>query len=213
MRPSSLPVLLPLLLASKLAIAHADSTASAPAPSLEEATSSPPPPPPPSWAPIYPSPPPPPVWAPTSQPPPLPPVWAPTSQPPPPPPAWVPVSPPPPPTPVSTSVSPPPPPPPSSTPVSPPLPPPTGWTPVANVKDKTIQQVGNFAVRIYTLTWQVELVFVDVISGSTQPSDGGYNYRLVLTVDSPHAKSAHYDAVVWGIVGTSSWELRSFVPK
>lgn len=109
-----------------------------------------------------------------------------------------------------TAASPPssPPPPPTSP------PPPPAWTPVTNVNDKTIQQVGQFAVRIYALsTGKLQLVFVNVASGQSQPYNGGYNYQLVITVAAPGVKTAQYEAFVWGILGTTTWKLWSFTPK
>lgn len=79
------------------------------------------------------------------------------------------------------------------------------------MNDPTIQQVGQFAVRIYALsTGQVKMSFLNVVSGVTQPYNGGYNYRLVVTVSG--GKKAQYDAYVWGILGTMSWKLLSFTP-
>uniref|UniRef100_A0A0D9VQ31 Cystatin domain-containing protein n=1 Tax=Leersia perrieri TaxID=77586 RepID=A0A0D9VQ31_9ORYZ len=90
----------------------------------------------------------------------------------------------------------------------PPAPAPAAWT---DVNDKSIQQVGQFAVRIYGLsTGRIYLQFVNVGSGQTQPYNGGYNYRLVLTVAGPGTTTARYDAAVWGILGTTSWKLYSF---
>ncbi|RLN39678.1 cysteine proteinase inhibitor 8-like [Panicum miliaceum] len=120
----------------------------------------------------------------------------PTSSPPPSPPP-PPASSPPPPSPPPPVSSPPPPPPPSP----PPPPPASNWTPVANVNDPTIQQVAQFAVRIYALsTKEFRMQLLSVISGETQPYDGGYNYRLVITVTG--GKKTQYDAFVWGILGT-----------
>ncbi|CAL4929319.1 unnamed protein product [Urochloa decumbens] len=108
----------------------------------------------------------------------------------------------------------PPPPPVTSTP--PPSPPPpaaaaSNWTVVADVNDPTIQQVAQFAVRIYALsTEQLKMQLLSVVSGETQPYDGGYNYRLVVTVSG--GKKTEYDAFVWGILGTMSWKLWSFTP-
>ncbi|GJN30427.1 hypothetical protein PR202_gb18735 [Eleusine coracana subsp. coracana] len=97
-------------------------------------------------------------------------------------------------------------------PTTPPPPAPdSSWKPVADVNDPTIQQVGQFAVRIYALsTGQVRMSFLNVVSGETQPYNGGYNYRLVITVSG--GKKAQYDAFVWGILGTMSWKLLSFTP-
>ncbi|CAM0147499.1 unnamed protein product [Urochloa decumbens] len=108
----------------------------------------------------------------------------------------------------------PPPPPVTSTP--PPSPPPpaaaaSNSTVVADVNDPTIQQVAQFAVRIYALsTKQLKMQLLSVVSGETQPYDGGYNYRLVVTVSG--GKKTQYDAFVWGILGTMSWKLWSFTP-
>ncbi|KAF7041101.1 hypothetical protein CFC21_050934 [Triticum aestivum] len=173
----SLPVLLPLLLATFFAIAHAEAdTAAVPLPSLA----------------TYPTP----AWTPVSPPPPSTPEWSPVSTPPPPPPAWTPVS------------SPPPP-----LQASPPPPPPPAWTPVADVNVQSIKQVGQFAVRIHALHVEVDLVFVKVVSCRTQPSSDGFIYQLVVAVTGSGAESPQYDAVVWGILGTMRWELRSFKPK
>ncbi|KAJ1298582.1 hypothetical protein BS78_01G464600 [Paspalum vaginatum] len=126
-------------------------------------------------------------------------------------------SPPPPPPPESTAPPPPSPPPPASSPPppppSPPPPPPaSNWTPVENVNDPAIQQVAQFAVRIYALSRkELKMSLVQVISGETQPYDGGYNYHLVVTVSG--GKKTQYDALVWGILGTTSWKLWSFTPK
>ncbi|KAF7055393.1 hypothetical protein CFC21_062928 [Triticum aestivum] len=159
MRPP-LPLLLPLLLATFFAIAHAETdTVAAPSPTL--ATYPPPPPPPPAW------------------------------------------------TPVSSPRSPPQ----ASTTVSPPPSPPPAWTPVANVNVQSIKQVGQFAVRIHALHVEVDLVFVEVVSCRTQPSSDGFIYQLVVAVTGSGAESPQYDAVVWGILGTMRWELRSFKPK
>lgn len=184
MRPP-LPVLLPLLLATFFAIAHAETdTAAAPSPSLATYL---PPPPTPAWIPVSPLPPPTPEWSSVSTPPPPPPAWTPLSPPPPPPPAW--------------------------TPVPPPPPPPPAWTPVADVNVQSIKQVGQFAVRIHALHLEVDLVFVKVVSCRTQPSKDGYIYQLVVAVTGSGAGSPQYNAVVWGIRGTMRWELRSFKPK
>ncbi|KAL6660041.1 hypothetical protein ACP70R_002163 [Stipagrostis hirtigluma subsp. patula] len=95
--------------------------------------------------------------------------------------------------------SPPPPPPPAST-----------WTP-ANVSDPAIQQVAQFAVRIYALsTRELKMSLQSVVSAETQPYDGGYNYRLVVTVTG--GKKVQYNAFVWGILGTMSWKLLYFTP-
>ncbi|KAF8776468.1 hypothetical protein HU200_003173 [Digitaria exilis] len=60
--------------------------------------------------------------------------------------------------------------PPPSPPVVSPPPPATNWTPVADVNDPTIQQVAQFAVRIYALsTTQLRMQLLNVISGETQP--------------------------------------------
>ncbi|KAI4974442.1 hypothetical protein ZWY2020_047722 [Hordeum vulgare] len=99
---------------------------------------------------------------------------------------------------------------------SPPPPPPAvpaGWTTVTNTSDLAIQQVGQFAVRIYALsTGKLRLGFVDVVSGRTQPFNGGFNYQLVITVsDGPAPRNyLPYNASVWGILGTMSWKLWSF---
>ncbi|WVZ55650.1 hypothetical protein U9M48_006284 [Paspalum notatum var. saurae] len=88
----------------------------------------------------------------------------------------------------------------------------SNWTPVADVNDPAIQQEAQFAVRIYALsTRQLKMSLVNVVSGETQPYDGGYNYHLVVTVSG--GKKTQYDALVWGILGTTSWKLWSFTPK
>ncbi|CAN6296347.1 unnamed protein product [Urochloa humidicola] len=102
-----------------------------------------------------------------------------------------------------------PPPPVASTPPPSPPPPASNWTVVADVNDPTIQQVAQFAVRIYALsTKQLRMQLLSVVSGETQPYDGGYNYRLVVTVSG--GKKVQYEAFVWGILGTMSWKLWSF---
>ena len=92
-----------------------------------------------------------------------------------------------------------------------PPPPASNWTAVADVNDPTIQQVAQFAVRIYALsTKELRMQLQSVVSGETQPYDGGYSYRLVITVTG--GKKTQYDAFVWGILGTTSWKLWSFTP-
>lgn len=104
------------------------------------------------------------------------------------------------------------PPPPETQPPPPPPPPVSTWTPVANESDLTIQQVGQFAVGIYALsTNELKMSFEAVISGETQPYNGGYNYKLLIKV-SGGKKAPQYDAFVWGILGTMSWKLLSFTP-
>ncbi|EAY88733.1 hypothetical protein OsI_10209 [Oryza sativa Indica Group] len=91
-----------------------------------------------------------------------------------------------------------------------------GWTAVANVNDKSIQQAGQFGLWIYRqITRLYFLRYVNVVSGQTQPYNGGYNYRLVVTVyGGPNWKTTLYDADVWGIPGTTThWWFRSFTPK
>jgi hypothetical protein len=78
------------------------------------------------------------------------------------------------------------------------------------VNSTEIQQVGRFAVQAYVLKWKVDLKFVNVVSGKTQPSDDGYNYQLVITVSGSAAKSPRYDVFVWGILNTTTWKLWSF---
>ncbi|CAL4921001.1 unnamed protein product [Urochloa decumbens] len=204
-RPSVVLVVLPLaVLATLLATANAqDYTAPVPSP-LPDTLSPPPPPPPQDYSTTTPPPA-------SSPPPPSPPPPA-SSPPPPPPSPPPPMSSPPPPSPPPPASSPPPPssPPPASSPPPPP-PPASNWTPVANVNDPTIQQVAQFAVRIYALsTKELRMQLLSVISGETQPCDGGYNYRLVITVTG--GKKTQYDAFVWGILGTMSWKLWSFTP-
>ncbi|PWZ07239.1 Cysteine proteinase inhibitor 5 [Zea mays] len=142
--------------------------------------------------------------------------------PPPPPPPEPSTAPPPASTPTPAGSSPPPPAPPASSPPPPPSPasflsppPPahaSNWTPVANTNDPKIQQVAQFAVRIYAISKkELKMQFQNVVSGETQPCDGGYNYRLVITVRG--GKKAQYDAFVWGIHRTTSWKLLSFTPK
>ena len=84
---------------------------------------------------------------------------------------------------------------------------------MANVNVQSIKQVGQFAVRIHALHVEVDLVFVEVVSCRTQPSSDGFIYQLVVAVTGSGAESPQYDAVVWGILGTMRWELRSFKPK
>ncbi|KAF0912841.1 hypothetical protein E2562_019429 [Oryza meyeriana var. granulata] len=86
----------------------------------------------------------------------------------------------------------------TAAPASLPPPPPPAWTAV-NVNDKSIQRVGQFAVRIYGLsTRKTHLVFVNIVSGQMQPYNGSYNYRLVVTVAGPGTTTALYDAfVLW----------------
>nr|CAB3501869.1 unnamed protein product [Digitaria exilis] len=182
MATRSVLVVLPLVLATLIATVNSQSyTPPAPSP-LPDSSSSPPAPPPQDYS-ITPPPP---------------------SSPPPPVPSAPPPSSPPPPTPS--------PPPPSPPPPVPSPPPASNWTPVANVNDPTIQQVAQFAVRIYALsTTQLKMQLLSVISGETQPYNGGYNYHLVVTVTG--GKKTQYDASVWGILGTMSWKLWSFTPR
>ncbi|KAL6596000.1 hypothetical protein ACP70R_047364 [Stipagrostis hirtigluma subsp. patula] len=213
MRPSSV-LLLPLVLSTFLATATINAqNYLAPDPSTLPDSSSPPPPPPPESSPPPPSPPPPESSPPPPSPPPpessppppspLPPVYSPPPPPSPPPPAY---SPPPPP-----AYSPPPPSPPPPVYSPPPPPPASTWTP-ANVSDPAIQQVAQFAVRIYALsTKELKMSLQSVVSAETQPYNGGYNYRLVITVTG--GKKVQYDAFVWGILGTTSWKLMYFTPK
>jgi hypothetical protein len=96
---------------------------------------------------------------------------------------------------------------------SPPPPSEPAWTTVTNTSDLAIQQVGQFAVRIYALsTGKLQLGFVAVVSGQTQPFNAGYNYQLVITVSNGPAPRNYrnYNASVWGILGTMSWKLWSF---
>ncbi|CAN6302110.1 unnamed protein product [Urochloa humidicola] len=204
MARASVLVVLPLVLATLLATPNAQDY-TPPVPSPLPDSPSPPPPPPQDYST---TPPPPSPEPPMSSPPP------PASSPPPPSPP-PPASSPPPPSPPPPASSPPPPspPPPASSPPPPPSSPPpaSNWTPVANVNDPTIQQVAQFAVRIYVLsTKELKMQLLSVISGETQPCDGGYNYRLVITVTG--GKKTQYDAFVWGILGTMSWKLWSFTP-
>ncbi|KAG8073654.1 hypothetical protein GUJ93_ZPchr0006g44850 [Zizania palustris] len=53
------------------------------------------------------------------------------------------------------------------------------------------------------------LVYVNVMSGQTQPYNGGSNYQLVITV-AGGGKTSLYNAFVWGVLGTTTWQLRSF---
>uniref|UniRef100_A0A0D3FEF7 Cysteine proteinase inhibitor n=1 Tax=Oryza barthii TaxID=65489 RepID=A0A0D3FEF7_9ORYZ len=212
MKPSLL--LLALMLATfVVAIANADDyTAAAPAPSSEAEASPPSPPPEASPPPLAPPPsvtssPPPPTSSPLMPPPP-PSVT--TSPPPPPPPAVI-SSPPPPPPAASPPPPPPSPPPPPPSPVKSSPPPPPAWSPVTNVNDYTIQQVGKFAVQSYCLNTGAKLVYVNVVSGQTQPcSGGGSNYQLVINV-AAGVRTAQYSVFVWGILGTTTWKLWSAV--
>ncbi|KAL6847931.1 hypothetical protein ACP4OV_022059 [Aristida adscensionis] len=212
--PSSVLLLLPLVLISAFFLASAnaqDYYTVSPAPSPLPETPLPPPPPPPESSPPPPSPPPPAYSPPPpsppppaySPPPPSPPP--PTSSPPPPSPPPPPAYSPPPPSPPPPAYSPPPPPSP------PPSPPASTWT-AANPTDPTIQQVAQFAVRIYALsTRELRMSLAGVVSAETQPYDGGFNYRLVVTVSG--GKKTQYDAFVWGILGTTTWKLWYFTPK
>ncbi|GJN30429.1 hypothetical protein PR202_gb18737 [Eleusine coracana subsp. coracana] len=110
----------------------------------------------------------------------------------------------------------PPPPPPDE--VSPPLsspasPSPPVWTPVIDVNDRTIQQVGQFAVVAYFFNTGTKLEFVNVVSSQSQPYNGGNSYRLVITVAGPGTEMARYSASVWGVLGTTTWQLWSFAPS
>ncbi|KAL6660040.1 hypothetical protein ACP70R_002162 [Stipagrostis hirtigluma subsp. patula] len=217
MRPSIL--LLPLVLSTFLATPTVNAqNYLEPAPSTLPDSYTPLPPPPPESSPPPPSPPPPE----SSPPPPSPPP--PESSPPPPSPPPPAYSPPPPPSPPPPAYSPPPPspPPPAYSPPPPPSPPPPAYSPpppppastwtAANVSDPAIQQVAQFAVRIYALsTRELKMSLQSVISAETQPYNGGYNYRLVITVTG--GKKVQYDAFVWGILGTTSWKLLYFTPK
>uniref|UniRef100_A0A0E0K9D8 Cysteine proteinase inhibitor n=1 Tax=Oryza punctata TaxID=4537 RepID=A0A0E0K9D8_ORYPU len=117
-----------------------------------------------------------------------------------------PLAPPPPP-----AANPPPPPPPSPVKSSPP--PPPAWSAVTNVNDKTIQQVAKFAVQSYCLNTGAKLVYVNVVSGQTQPCNGGgNNYQLVINV-AAGVRTSQYSVFVWGILGTTTWKLWSFTPK
>ena len=84
---------------------------------------------------------------------------------------------------------------------------------MTNVNDRTIQQVGKFAVHAYCLNTGAQLVFVSVVGGQAQPYGGGARYQLVITVagDGPGATTARYGVSVWGILGTTTWQLWSFV--
>ncbi|EAZ25759.1 classical arabinogalactan protein 9-like [Oryza sativa Japonica Group] len=208
MKPSLL--LLALLATFVVAIANADDyTTAAPAPSPEAEASPPSPPTEASPPPLAPPPsvtssPPPPAAGPLMPPPPPPPSV--TSSPPPPPL-------PPPPPPPAASPPPPPPSPPPPSPVKSSPPPPPAWSPVTNVNDYTIQQVGKFAVQSYCLNTGAKLVYVNVVSGQTQPcSGGGSNYQLVINV-AAGVRTAQYSVFVWGILGTTTWKLWSFTPK
>ncbi|KAL6660039.1 hypothetical protein ACP70R_002161 [Stipagrostis hirtigluma subsp. patula] len=116
--------------------------------------------------------------------------------------------------PLTPTATPPPPPPPEASPPPPPPPVnPPAWSPVTDVNDLTIQQVGRFAVRAYCLNTGEQLVFVNVVSGQTQPtSNGGSSYQLVITVAGPGPKTGQYSVLVWGILGTTAWQLWSFAP-
>jgi hypothetical protein len=96
---------------------------------------------------------------------------------------------------------------------SPPPPSELAWTTVTNTSDLAIQQVAQFDIRIYALsTGKLQLGFVGVVSGQTQPFNGGYNYLLVITVSNGPApkNNRNYNASSWGILGTMSWKLWSF---
>ncbi|KAK3150620.1 hypothetical protein QOZ80_3AG0235530 [Eleusine coracana subsp. coracana] len=110
-----------------------------------------------------------------------------------------------------------PPPPPAVNPPSPPSPPlgipAPAWTPVKDVNDRTIQQVGQFSVVAYFFNTGTKLEFVNVVSGQSQPYNGGNSYRLVITVAGPGTETSRYSASVWGILGTTTWQLWSFAPS
>ncbi|XP_062213568.1 mulatexin-like [Phragmites australis] len=120
------------------------------------------------------------------------------------------------PSPLPLAASPPSPPPPVVSPPPPPPPPPPvkppAWSPVTDVNDRTVRQVGQFAVHAYCLSTGARLVFVNVVSGQTQPYNDGNSYQLVITVAGPGAKTTRYSVSVWGILGTTTWQLRSFAP-
>nr|CAB3496933.1 unnamed protein product [Digitaria exilis] len=87
---------------------------------------------------------------------------------------------------------------------------------------RTIRQVGKFAVSAYCLNTGARLAFVNVVGGQSQPYGGGARYRLVITVAvddaGPSAAEttttmAQYGVLVWGILGTTTWQLWYFAPN
>jgi hypothetical protein len=87
------------------------------------------------------------------------------------------------------------------------------WSPVVDVTNRSIQQVGRFAVVAYFFKTGTKLEFVNVVSCQTKPYNGGNSYRLVITVAGPGTKTARYSTSVWGILGTTRWQLWSFAPN
>ncbi|KAL6660037.1 hypothetical protein ACP70R_002159 [Stipagrostis hirtigluma subsp. patula] len=92
------------------------------------------------------------------------------------------------------------------------------WTPIRNPRALVIQQVGNFAVIVYSIPYRKVKVLqlVSVVSGETQPvGDGTTDYRLVLNVrDNAVGTTALFQCVVRGRPGSRSntWKLLSFKP-
>lgn len=78
---------------------------------------------------------------------------------------------------------------------------------MTNVNDYTIQQVGKFAVQSYCLNTGAKLVYVNVVSGQTQPcSGGGSNYQLVINV-AAGVRTAQYSVFVWEALVVHAQEL------
>uniref|UniRef100_A0A0D9VQ32 Cystatin domain-containing protein n=1 Tax=Leersia perrieri TaxID=77586 RepID=A0A0D9VQ32_9ORYZ len=89
-----------------------------------------------------------------------------------------------------------------------------GWAPVADVRgDVVIQQVGRFAVLVYSLAHHTDLSYVAVERGETEEAvGGGTSYRLAVSVTKPDGSPAQYECLVWGVLGSrlDTWKLRRF---
>lgn len=90
-----------------------------------------------------------------------------------------------------------------------------GWAPVADVQELVIQQVGRFAVLVYSLAHHTDLAYVGVARGETEAAAGGAggtNYRLAVAVTKPDGSAAQYECLVWGVPGSrlDTWKLRRF---
>ncbi|KAF0912839.1 hypothetical protein E2562_019427 [Oryza meyeriana var. granulata] len=73
------------------------------------------------------------------------------------------------------------------------------WAPVADTHDVVIQQVGRFAVLVYSLAHHTDLTYVDVARGETEAAvGGGTNYRLAVAATKPDGSAAQYECLVWG---------------
>ncbi|KAL6595997.1 hypothetical protein ACP70R_047363 [Stipagrostis hirtigluma subsp. patula] len=91
-------------------------------------------------------------------------------------------------------------------------PPPEASPPPPPPRAAATGEPSGFAVRAYCLNTGEQLVFVNVVSGQTQPSNGGSSYQLVITLAGPGPKTSQYSVLVWGILGTTAWQLWSFAP-